>query len=70
MIPSLEINGKKIADAVPQGVNHGDNVEKIIEETKVSERPQPQAKKKPFIPPLLGAKSLGLSTLMNADGLT
>ena len=38
MVPPLEINGKKIADAVPQGVNHGDNVERIIEETKVSER--------------------------------
>lgn len=38
MIPPLEINGKKIADAVPTGVNHGNKVEKIIEEIKVSER--------------------------------
>ena len=36
MIPPLEINGKKIADAVPTGVNHGNKVEEII--SKVSER--------------------------------
>ena len=27
-------------------------------------------KKKPFIPPLLGAKNLGMSTLQNAEGKT
>ena len=37
MIPSLEIKGKLIAEAVPTGVNHGDLVEKIIDETKVSD---------------------------------
>ena len=30
---------------------------------------QPQ-KKKPFIPPLTGAKNLGMSTLMNENGKT
>ena len=31
---------------------------------------QNSKKKKPFIPPLLGAKNLGMSTLQNADGKT
>ena len=35
MVPSLEIKGQLIAEAVPLGVNHGNNVEKIIDETKV-----------------------------------
>ena len=30
----------------------------------------PPAKKKPFIPPLLGAKNLGMSTLVQANGKT
>ena len=30
----------------------------------------PQQKKKPFIPPLLGAKNLGMSTLIQANGKT
>lgn len=70
MVPPLEINGKKIADAVPSGVNYGNEVEKIIEKTKVSEQQPSPIKKKPFIPPLLGAKNLGMSTIMNADGKT
>lgn len=38
MVPPLEIKGKIIADAVPVGVNHGDKVEKLVNETKVSAR--------------------------------
>ena len=34
MVPPMEIKGKVVADAVPVGVNHGDKVEKIIEESK------------------------------------
>ena len=78
MVPSLEIKGKIIAEAVPKGVNHGDQVQKYIDQTKVSdsnsqftaEQPQNAPKKKPFIPPLTGAKNLGFSTLMNEDGKT
>ena len=33
MVPALEINGKVIAKEVPQGVNHGHRVEKIIDFT-------------------------------------
>ena len=89
MVPALEINGKKIAEAVPSGVNYGNRVDQIIEETKVEDSqasnqsmkqkpdmndqvqdpPQP-IKKKPFIPPLLGAKNLGMSTLVQANGKT
>ena len=71
MVPALEIKGKKIADEVPAGVNHGDKVDKLIEETKVVQTPSTMApKKRPFIPPLLGAKNLGMSTLMNENGKT
>ena len=31
---------------------------------------KPPQKKKPFIPPLLGAKNLGMSTLVQANGKT
>ena len=31
---------------------------------------KPIQKKKPFIPPLLGAKNLGMSTLVQANGKT
>ena len=70
MVPPLEINGKKISDAVPVGVNHGDKVNQIVSATKISERKVQHVKKKPFIPPLLGAKNLGMSTLMNENGKT
>jgi len=34
------------------------------------QEPAPPAKKKPFIPPLLGAKNLGMSTLIGDNGKT
>ena len=38
--------------------------------TPQEESKAPPAKKKPFIPPLLGAKNLGMSTLVQANGKT
>lgn len=34
MVPALEIKGKVIAVEVPKGVNFGDQVERIVEETQ------------------------------------
>ena len=34
------------------------------------ERPAAPVKRKPFIPPLLGAKNLGMSTLVKENGKT
>ena len=68
MVPALEIKGKVIALEVPANVNFGNQVERIVEETKT--QPTTAPKKKPFIPPLTGAKNLGFSTLMNKDGKT
>ena len=33
MVPALEIKGKVVADSVPLGVNFGNQVDRIVEET-------------------------------------
>ena len=72
MVPALEIKGQLIAGEVPTGVNFGNQVASIVGSAQVGTMNQPSQpqKKKPFIPPLTGAKNLGMSTLMNENGKT